>query len=101
MYTIRKVSTHKYEVTSFEKYSEGECYEVTHRNNTTYCDCIGFRRQKNKEEHKHCRIVKFWINNLESEPGYCFWLDGDDIEYNKFIDTSYLKRTLENASLYL
>ncbi len=101
MYTIRQIQKNKYEITSFEDYPEGVCYEVTVRNNYYSCDCRCYRIQKDKKAHKHCRIVKFWIENLESEPGYSFWLDGEDIEYNKFIDTSYIKRALQNERITL
>ena len=47
------------------------------------CDCPGYWRQKDKTQHKHCLIVKFWVEHLED--GYCLWFEDENIEFRKFI----------------
>jgi len=72
-------------------------HDVTYKNSKLYCDCKGFRWHKDKpEEHKHCKLVKFWVDKLDSQPGFVLWFEGssDDIEYRKFIDTTIFDKYL-------
>lgn len=88
LYIVREVKPDIYEIANFvdgtkEPYS---IYNVRRTTKSYSCDCPGFWRQKNKPDHKHCRIVKFWVENLEKTFGCAMWFDGDDIEYHRFAD---------------
>lgn len=87
-YTVREVKPDIYEVTNFidGRKEPHSVYNVRKTPRSYTCDCPGFWRQRNKDEHKHCLIVKFWVENLEKELGCALWFDGDDIEYYKFVN---------------
>ena len=100
IYLVRLFKPNQYEISTFVDGSKESIsvYKVTLRNNNYYCDCPGYWRQKVKEDHKHCRIVKFWIENLDMEMGYCFWLDNENnIEYHKFITKEIERYVLDNS----
>ncbi len=85
LYVVRESTTNIYEIANFV---DGEkephsVYKVKYSRGYS-CDCLGYWRQKDKTQHKHCLIVKFWKEHL-NDIGYCLWFDGDDIEYRKFI----------------
>lgn len=89
----------KYEVAKFgdtKRCIGGEdpiVHEVTYSGKRVYCDCPGYRWHRNDPmKHKHVRLVAFWVENLECEPGYVFWFDGDDIEYRKAFNLEELKK---------
>ena len=57
MYSVKKLNSTSYEVTNLKE--DPKTYNVTKSNKGYYsCDCMGFYRQKNKTEHKHCLMVK-------------------------------------------
>ena len=89
IYTIRQVAKENFEIAN-----KDDVYTVKVRNKIYTCDCFGFRRQHDKSQHKHCKMVRFWIDNLDKEPGFAFWWENEDLEYNKFIDISYLSKYL-------
>lgn len=89
IYLVRELLNGKFQIANFEN-GEKDChsaYWVVKRGNNYICDCRGYRRQHDKSAHKHSRIVKFWIENLEKTHGYALWLDNEDnIEYHRFIN---------------
>lgn len=91
-FVVKQVSKNTYEVAKFGDDSrvvgtkDASVSLVSVYPNNIHCDCIGYRRQKVKEDHKHCKIVKFAINVLEDTTGYCFWFEDGLIKYNKFYD---------------
>jgi hypothetical protein len=89
-YVVRKTrKKDTWDISKFSDYKDADSMFTVSKRGTTYsCDCPGFWRQKDKSEHKHCKIVKFWKENLEETDGYAFWLEGDDIEYNHFMPTN-------------
>jgi len=66
--------------------------QVTISKDYYHCDCVGFRMQKDKSQHKHCLIVDFIIKNIDNCIGYCFWFENDTIKYNKFFDYEYVEK---------
>lgn len=78
----RKIANGVYEIASFDNTSEpGGVYRVKITNQSISCNCPGFWRQKDKTQHKHTKIVKFWLDHLYGVPGYAFWLDAhEDVE---------------------
>jgi len=95
-YVICEVGKGLYDVTKFigDFY---ETHEVKITSRSASCTCFGFRVQKDKTQHKHCLMVKFWIENLDKEPGYAFWYEGEDLEFNKFIDFEAITKYMEVA----
>lgn len=89
MYVIREHIKDNYQITSFE-----DEFYTSYVIKNGKCSCMGFCRQKNKKEHKHCLLVDFWINNLDKRPGFALWFEDDDIEYHKFIDIYKVKEVL-------
>ena len=86
-YVVAKsVKSKTWQISKFSDYKDADSqYTVTERAGHYHCDCPGFYRQKNKDEHKHIQIIKFWRESLEEEQGYALWFDKDEsIEYNKF-----------------
>lgn len=99
IYVTRRIDEKYIEIASFEDGSKESIsvYKVYKGKTGIYiCDCPGYWRQKTKEDHKHSRIVKFWIEHLNEEPGYCFLLEDNDtsIEFNKFLDKERLEKWL-------
>ena len=88
-YIIRQSSKPRvWEIAKFsDDYEPSGIYNVKLHGKNYSCDCPGYWRQKNKDEHKHIRLVKFWRENLEEEHGFALWLDGPDIEYSRFCDS--------------
>ena len=86
-YLLTPINKNKFQIATFEYDKEPKgVYTITKRGNNYFCDCMGYYRQKKKEEHKHCLVARFWIENLEKELGYVFWFEGSDIEFNRFIN---------------
>lgn len=89
IYIVRELGDNKYQIADFTD-GERDChsaYIVIKRGDKYICDCMGYIRQHDKSIHKHSRIVRFWVENLEKEHGYAFWLDSDEeIEYHRFIN---------------
>lgn len=57
MYSVKKLSNTNYQVTNL--HDDPKMYTVTKSNKGYYsCDCMGFSRQKDKTQHKHCLMVK-------------------------------------------
>jgi hypothetical protein len=84
-YTVKKLNkSNNWEINKFtdNSFTPVETYTVSKTKDFYWCNCMGFRRQKNKDEHKHIKLVKFWESSLEGQPGFVFWFDGQDIEYN-------------------
>ncbi len=82
-YVIREVRKDIFEVVVFENASHPNAVYEVDRNRQNYfaCTCPGYRWQRDKTQHKHVLLVKFWIENLDKEPGFLMWFDGEDIEY--------------------
>lgn len=101
IYIPRKIKDKLFEIASFVDGSKDSIsvYKVKiGQKNIFHCDCPGYWRQKVKEEHKHCRIINFWVEKLENKEGYCFWFDNEDnIEFHKFIENRIEKYVLENS----
>lgn len=85
-YIPRIISKDKYEIASFKDSKEPYGVYTVLKRNYFSCDCIGFYRQKDKTQHKHCNIVEFWINYLNCEPGFCFWYENEDLEFKQFFN---------------
>jgi hypothetical protein len=86
-YLIRETPKSKtWEITKFSDYREPDStYTVTERAGHYHCNCPGYWRQKNKDEHKHTQLVRFWREKLSEAEGYSLWFDGEDIEYFNFL----------------
>lgn len=57
MYSVKKLSNSNYQVTNLN--DDPKMYTVTKSSKGHYsCDCMGFSRQKDKTQHKHCLMVK-------------------------------------------
>lgn len=57
MYAVKKLSNSIFEVTNLE--DEPKTYKVTKSRKGYYsCNCMGYHRQKDKTQHKHCLMVK-------------------------------------------
>lgn len=82
-----------WQITKFSDYKDADSvFKVTKRGQSYHCDCPGYWRQKDKTEHKHIRIVKFWENDLEQPEGMALWFEDNEIEYNQFMKSnSYFK----------
>lgn len=85
-YQVRKLSSDVYQISSFGDYAEPiGVYEVRVTNRSISCNCPGYYRQRDKIEHKHCKIVQYWIE-LGEEMGVALWFnDNEEIEYNYFL----------------
>ena len=57
MYAVKKLNKSNFEVVNILE--EPKTYKVSKNTQGHYqCDCMGFARQKNKLEHKHCLMVQ-------------------------------------------
>ena len=57
MYAVKKLTPRSFEVTNLEDHPK--TYNVTKSVKGYYaCDCMGYSRQKDKTQHKHCLMVK-------------------------------------------
>ena len=73
MYSVKKLDSALFSVTNMENYNT---YTVTKNNNKYTCDCMGFGRQHDKSQHKHCLMVKA----LEEMEDYdSFLLDDNNV----------------------
>lgn len=90
IYLINQVEEGKYSIANFGPYKEPEGVYYVRRSSKGYysCDCRGYRVQDDKTKHKHCRLVKFWLENLEGQEGFALWFDGDDMEYRRFVEAA-------------
>ena len=96
-YFVRESQPKTYEITVFEDgRKEEKCTYIVKKPGRYYsCNCPGYWRQKHKSEHKHCRIVKFWIEELNKQYNYVFWIDElDNICYNRIYNLEELRRML-------
>ncbi len=84
-YIPKVISKDKYEIASFKDSKEPYGVYIVLKRNNFSCDCMGFFRQKDKTQHKHCKVIKFWIEHLDYEPGYCFWYEGKDLEFKQLL----------------
>lgn len=63
MYAVKKLSNSNFEVVNMK--DDPKVYTVNKSTKGHYqCDCMGFARQKNKLEHKHCLMVQV-LEDLE------------------------------------
>ena len=86
-----------WEIAKFSDYKDADSvYKVNKRGNTYNCDCPGYWRQKDKSEHKHSRIVKFWNEELEQPDGMALWFENDEIEYNQFMPSNSFMKDIFN-----
>lgn len=83
IYIVRKIKPNIYEIATFVDGKFHSVYTVKYSRGYS-CDCPGYWRQKDKTQHKHCLIVKFWVENLEE--GFCLWFENDEIKYHQFIE---------------
>lgn len=57
MYAVKKLTDRSFEVTNLEDHPK--TYNVTKSLKGYYsCDCMGYSRQKDKTQHKHCLMVQ-------------------------------------------
>jgi hypothetical protein len=57
VYSVKKLSNTNYQVTNLN--DDPKMYTVVKSSKGHYsCDCMGFSRQKDKTQHKHCLMVK-------------------------------------------
>ena len=78
-----------WQIAKFSDYKDADSvFNVSKRGRTYHRDCPGFWRQKDKSEHKHIRIVKFWKEELEQPTGMALWFEDEEIEYNQFIKSN-------------
>lgn len=102
-FCVRQIYPLVYEVATFEHSSTPThvCKVTTNNKMQLSCNCLGYHRQKDKTQHKHCRLVKFYIENLEKLDGYIFWFEDNDesIEYTKLFDLEFLEKKLEELGL--
>ena len=90
LYLVKDTNTkNTWEISKFSDYKDADSvYKVTKKGKSYHCDCPGYWRQKDKSEHKHSRIVKFWEEELEKPIGMALWFENDEIEYNQFIKSN-------------
>lgn len=100
IYVIRQIGVKKeFEITSFEESKEPTgVYTVKITSRAKSCSCNGFYRQRDKTEHKHIKLVNFWIKSLDKIPGFVFWWEGEDLEYSKAFDMGIVNDFLEKYS---
>jgi hypothetical protein len=85
-YIIYAVKQKEWKITKFSDYKEPDSsFQVTERGGHYHCNCPGYSRQKNKDEHKHIVAVKHWVNELNSEEGVAVWFENETLKSNKFL----------------
>ena len=85
-YFVKEKAPNEFLIGKFEdsRYPTG-VYTVTKKRYFS-CNCPGFYRQHDKTQHKHCLLIKFWQEKLESASGFMFWFNEGDIEYRRVFD---------------
>jgi hypothetical protein len=87
-YLIKEIQNNRFQIANFEDSAAPEgVYEILYTKSRDYlsCNCRGFRMQKDKLEHKHCKIVRFWMSHGSPE-GSAIWEDGGEFKMNKFVE---------------
>ena len=87
-YVISEIENSRFQIANFEDSAAPEgVYEVLYTKSRDYmsCNCRGFRMQKDKSEHKHCKMVRFWMT-LGKPGGAAVWQEGDEYKMNKFVE---------------
>lgn len=85
-YVVYEVKRNQWKITKFSDYKDADSsFQVSKRGEHYHCNCPGYSRQKNKDEHKHILIVKYWKEELNSQEGCGLWFEGELIKSNNFI----------------
>jgi hypothetical protein len=87
-YLIKELESNRFQIANFEDSASPEgVYELLYTKTRDYmsCNCRGFRMQKDKSEHKHCKMARFWMSQGKPE-GTAIWEDGGDFKMNRFIE---------------
>jgi hypothetical protein len=87
-YLIKEIQNNRFQIANFEDSAAPEgVYEILYTKSRYYlsCNCRGFRMQKDKSEHKHCKMVRFWMSHGSPE-GSAIWEDGGEFKMNKFVE---------------
>jgi len=87
-YLIKEIQNNRFQIANFEDSAAPEgVYEILYTKSRDYlsCNCRGFRMQKDKSEHKHCKRVRFWMSHGSPE-GSAIWEDGGEFKMNKFVE---------------
>lgn len=87
-YLIKELESNRFQIANFEDSAAPEgVYEVLYTKTRDYmsCNCRGFRMQKDKSEHKHCKMARFWMSQGKPE-GVAVWEDGGEYKMNRFVE---------------
>lgn len=87
-YVILETKPNRFQLANFEDSASPEgVYEVMYTQSRDYmsCSCRGFRMQKVKEDHKHCKMVRWWLQQGKPE-GAAIWEDAEKYMMNKFVE---------------
>lgn len=87
-YVVTAIEANRFQIVNFEDSASPEgVYEVLYTKNRDYmsCNCRGFKMQKDKTEHRHCKIVRFWMEQGKPE-GSAIWEENSKYNINRFVD---------------
>lgn len=87
-YIVVETRPNRFQIAGFGDSAAPEgVYEVTYTKTRDYlsCNCRGFRMQKVKEDHKHCKMVRFWMTQGKPE-GSAIWEDHGEYKMNRFVE---------------
>ena len=87
-YVISQIENNRFQIAGFGDSAAPEgVYEVLYTKTRDYmsCNCRGFRMQKDKSEHKHCKMVRFWMSQGSPE-GSAIWQEDEVFKMNRFVE---------------
>lgn len=86
-YVITEVDKNRFQIANFEDSAAPDgVYEVLYTPSRDYlsCNCRGFRMQKDKSEHRHCKMVRHWMSQGKPD-GIAIWEEGETYKMNRFV----------------
>ena len=89
-YVITEKASNRFQIANFEDSAAPEgVYEVSYTKSRDYmsCNCRGFRIQKIKEDHRHCKMVRWWMEQGRPE-GTAVWEDDGEYKIHRFVESS-------------
>jgi hypothetical protein len=87
-YLIKEIQNNRFQIANFEDSAAPEgVYELLYTKTRDYmsCNCRGFRMQKDKSEHKHCKMARFWMSQGKPE-GVALWEYDGEYKMNRFVE---------------
>lgn len=87
-YIVTQLEPNRFQIAGFgDSAAPDGVYETLYTKTRDWmsCNCRGFRMQKDKSEHRHCKMVRWWIGQGKPD-GVAIWEESGEYKMNKFVE---------------